>query len=142
MIYNDISCSTKLPEAYLLDYSRNNCKCIFLFFSDVMPSSIRKERWNAIESLSESFPFFQMDELDLDAFLTVEEHIPNVTSVNPLGNMSDGSFYPARNVSGRCGLMDENYIQVWQTFQWWCEGVLFSGVGLAGLIANCFSIGK
>ena len=81
-----------------------------------------------------------MDELDLEAFLGVEENIPNVTSVNPLGgNMSD--YYPARNVSGRCGLMDENYILVWQTFQWWCEGVLFTGVGLAGLIANCFSIG-
>ena len=87
-------------------------------------------------------PSVQMDELDLEAFLTVEEHIPNVTSVNPLGNMSDGNYYPVRNVSGRCGLMDDNYIQVWQTFQWWCEGVLFSGVGLAGLIANCFSIGN
>ena len=72
-------------------------------------------------------------------FLTIaEENIPNVTSVNPL-NFTD---IPQRNVSGRCGLMDETYVHVWQTFQWWCEGVLFTGVGLAGLIANCFSIGS
>ena len=31
------------------------------------------------------------------------------------------------NSSGRCGNMDEHYIRVWQTFQWWCEGVLFTG---------------
>ena len=41
----------------------------------------------------------------------------------------------------RCGNMTDSYLNVWQTFQWWCEGVLFTGIGLGGLIANCFSIG-
>ncbi len=31
--------------------------------------------------------------------------------------------------SGRCGLMDQYYMAVWFTFQWWCEGVLFTGIG-------------
>lgn len=45
------------------------------------------------------------------------------------------------NLTAICGNMDEHYIHVWQTFQWWCEGILFTGIGLCGLIANCFSIG-
>lgn len=44
-------------------------------------------------------------------------------------------------IGERCGNMDSEYIRIWQNFQWWCEGVLFTGVGLAGLLANCFSIG-
>jgi hypothetical protein len=56
-----------------------------------------------------------------------------------LENDSQADF--PRNVSGRCGLMDDEYMRVWYNFQWWCEGVLFTGVGLAGLLANCFSIG-
>ena len=41
----------------------------------------------------------------------------------------------------RCGSMTHDYINTWQNFQWWCEGTLFTGIGLGGLIANCFSIG-
>ncbi len=29
---------------------------------------------------------------------------------------------------------------VWTGVQWWCEGVLFTGVGVAGLAANIFSV--
>ena len=27
----------------------------------------------------------------------------------------------------RCGDMSDSYLKVWQSFQWWCEGVLFTG---------------
>ena len=65
------------------------------------------------------------------------------TSSTLYSDMFSGNQTEAGNVtsSGRCGLMDEHYLRVWQTFQWWCEGVLFTGIGLCGLIANCFSIG-
>ena len=43
--------------------------------------------------------------------------------------------------SPRCGLMDGHYLEVWSTMQWWCEGVLFTAFGVAGLVANLISIG-
>ena len=49
---------------------------------------------------------------------------------------------PNLTSSGRCQWeLDEEYLDYVHSFQYWCEGVLFTGVGLAGLIANCFSIG-
>jgi hypothetical protein len=31
--------------------------------------------------------------------------------------------------------------QVWSTMQWWCEGVLFTAFGIAGLLGSLVSIG-
>ena len=44
------------------------------------------------------------------------EKFNNVTAGNSGGFMIE-----------RCGNMDESYLSVWQGFQWWCEGVLFTG---------------
>ena len=41
----------------------------------------------------------------------------------------------------RCGCMDGEYVEIWQTTQWWCEGTLFTAVGAAGLLFNLLSIG-
>ena len=43
--------------------------------------------------------------------------------------------------SGRCGQMDDEYVRVWSQTQWWCEGTLFTGVGVAGFVANVLSVG-
>ena len=37
-------------------------------------------------------------------------------------------------------LMLHNYDQVWKEFEFWCEGVFFSGLGIFGIIANFASI--
>ena len=42
--------------------------------------------------------------------------------------------------SERCGRMDEHYMRVWSAAQWWCEGILFTGFGVAGLAANVLSV--
>ena len=41
----------------------------------------------------------------------------------------------------RCGCMDAEYVEIWQTTQWLCEGTLFTAVGAAGLLFNLLSIG-
>ena len=78
--------------------------------------------------------FFQM-ESDYDPFL--EETENNATDFFNETTASNNLNETERN----CGLLDENYVKIWHLFQWWCEGVLFTGIGLCGLIANCFSIG-
>ena len=37
-----------------------------------------------------------------------------------------------KNETIDCGVLDEEYIRVWTGFQWWLEGVLFTGLGIAG----------
>ena len=36
------------------------------------------------------------------------------------------------NATIDCGVLDEDYIRVWSSFQWWLEGVGFTGLGIAG----------
>ena len=50
------------------------------------------------------------------------------------------------NATIDCGVLDEDYIRVWSSFQWWLEGVGFTGLGIAGTSYNvsqgkylCFS---
>ena len=45
------------------------------------------------------------------------------------------------NLTLRCGVLDEAYMNVWNQCQWWCEGIFFTGIGLVGLVANFASIG-
>ena len=45
------------------------------------------------------------------------------------------------NLSLRCGVLDDAYMNVWNRYQWWCEGIFFTGIGLVGLLANFASIG-
>jgi len=39
-----------------------------------------------------------------------------------------------------CGNLTEEYKTVWKQYEFWCEGVLFSSLGLFGLISNIASI--
>jgi len=39
-----------------------------------------------------------------------------------------------------CGNLTEDYKRVWKEYEFWCEGVLFSILGLFGLISNLASI--
>lgn len=39
-----------------------------------------------------------------------------------------------------CGNLTEEYKRVWKQYEYWCEGVLFSSLGLFGLISNIASI--
>ena len=40
------------------------------------------------------------------------------------------------NATIDCGVLDEDYIRVWSSFQWWLEGVGFTGLGIAGTSSN------
>ena len=39
-----------------------------------------------------------------------------------------------------CGNITDDQLDVWTSFEFWCEGVLFSLVGSFGLLGNIFSI--
>jgi len=39
-----------------------------------------------------------------------------------------------------CGSMDENGEHLWNSFEYWCEGVLMSTLGTIGFIGNIASI--
>ena len=41
------------------------------------------------------------------------------------------------NATIDCGVLDEDYIRVWSSFQWWLEGVGFTGLGIAGTYFIC-----
>jgi hypothetical protein len=66
--------------------------------------------------------------LDSDGDLELQTLTPNVTISNA-------------NLTQRCGILDEAYMNVWNQCQWWCEGIFFTGMGLVGLVANFASIG-
>ena len=62
---------------------------------------------------------------------------------NVLVNLTIATNMSSANASFslRCGVLDENYMKVWNACQWWCEGIFFTGIGLVGLVANFASIG-
>ena len=42
------------------------------------------------------------------------------------------------NLTLRCGVLDDNYMRVWSSYQWWCEGIFFTGIGIVSL-SCCFN---
>ena len=79
-------------------------------------------------------------EFPTDDNLWGNETIENEDFTDSSQNFTNSSFTNSELIE-RCGSMTDAYINTWQNFQWWCEGTLFTGIGLGGLIANCFSIG-
>ena len=54
---------------------------------------------------------------------------------------SDLAENPANSSqNSRCGNLDEDYMIVWNAFQWWCEGIFFTGIGLVRLFTCLGSI--
>ena len=39
-----------------------------------------------------------------------------------------------------CGNLTLEYFQVWKSYEYWCEGVVFSILGLLGLVSNMLVI--
>ena len=80
-------------------------------------------------------------EFPTDDNLWGNETIENEDFTDSSQNFTNNSSFTNSELIERCGSMTDDYIYTWQNFQWWCEGTLFTGIGLGGLIANCFSIG-
>lgn len=55
--------------------------------------------------------------------------------MNSSENMTTGG-----KVQLDCGIMTENFKDVWWQYQYWCEGILFTAVGIFGVIGNITSI--
>lgn len=39
-----------------------------------------------------------------------------------------------------CGNLTQNYYEIWKQYEYWCEGIIFSGLGLFGLVSNLITI--
>lgn len=62
----------------------------------------------------------------------------DITVPPPSSTMTSEVNSSATNSSldSRCGNLDENYMIVWNAFQWWCEGIFFTGIGLVRYIIS------
>lgn len=57
--------------------------------------------------------------------------------------MDSGNLTHNRSAAGStpdCGTMSEQDLALWNSCQYWCEGILFSVVGGIGLFGNTVSI--
>jgi len=74
------------------------------------------------------------DMIGSDPIEDPESVLNNLTTVVNMTNAN-------ASLNLRCGVLDDNYMKVWNACQWWCEGIFFTGIGLVGLVANFASIG-
>ena len=54
--------------------------------------------------------------------------------------VQDGGNEGSAPTDLNCGTMDEYDLALWNSCQYWCEGILFSIVGGIGLFGNTISI--
>ena len=76
-----------------------------------------------------SFVIFQMAE---SVDLVLDSQNESLISFNQTEE-ENGTL---KNETIDCGVLDEDYIRVWTGFQWWLEGILFTGLGIAGEVQN------
>ena len=70
--------------------------------------------------MTDSIDFRQ--EFENDTFVSYPEDISE--------NISD--FENSTEVPSACGKLDKDYMRIWGAFQWWLEGIGFTGLGIAG----------
>ena len=51
------------------------------------------------------------------------------------------TFLPEMSVeAAECGNLTEEYHRVWKSYEFWCEGVLFTSLGMFGILQSSVSL--
>ena len=66
------------------------------------------------------------------------EEFENDTIVESLEFSDD--FENSTKVPSACGKLDADYMRIWGQFQWWLEGIGFTGLGIAGKSRSIFDL--
>ena len=79
--------------------------------------------------MTDSIDFRQ--EFENDTYISYSESLES--SENTTSDFGNSTKVPSA-----CGKLDEDYMRIWGQFQWWLEGIGFTGLGIAGKSFDLF----
>ena len=81
--------------------------------------------------MTDSIDFRQ--EFENDTYISYSESLES--SENTTSDFGNSTKVPSA-----CGKLDADYMRIWGQFQWWLEGIGFTGLGIAGKSRSIFDL--